>query len=294
MKHLISLKNLHIDEIREIVKLAHQIKADPLKYKIQGKKSMAIYFEKPSTRTRLSAHVACSKLDLQPISLDPNALQLGKESIRDTAEVMSSMVNGIFARASDQFLIQFAKYSKIPVINALSEKYHPTQILADLMTMEEAGIKKKCTVAWIGDGNNILNSMLVSYPRMGIQLKIACPPGYGPLKEALSLSKSSVCPPIFTNPMEAAKNADFIMTDVFISMGQEEEKTKRLNDFKGYQVNEKLLAIAKSDCKFMHCLPRTLHEVTDDVFYGKQSLVFGQAENRLHTIQAVFYHFLKD
>ena len=294
MKHLISLKNLSLYEISNLIALANTIKKQPTRYQVEGRKNLAIYFEKPSTRTRLSAHVGCHKLGVNPIALDPQALQLGKESIRDTAKVMSRLVDGLFARASDQFLFEFAKYSKIPVINALSDNYHPTQILADLMTIKEFCIKNnKLTISWIGDGNNILNSMLVTYPRMGIQLKIANPPGYEPLQEAVILANNSICPPIFTSPEEACKNANVIMTDVFISMGQEAEKQQRLKEFSSFKVTQKLFKMAQPDCKFMHCLPRTPYEVTDDVFYGPHSLVFQQAENRLHTIQACFYHYLK-
>ena len=292
-KHFISLKNLKVDEISKLVSLAKEIKIKPTKYSVPGRKNMAIFFEKPSTRTRLSAHVGCYKLGINAIALDPKALQLGKESIEDTAQVMSRIVDGLFARASDKFLLEFAKYASIPVINALSDNYHPTQILADLLTMQENGLKPKNVVSWIGDGNNILNSMLVTYPRMGIQLKVACPKGYEPLPEAVELAKNSICPPIFTSPQEACKNSNFIMTDVFISMGQEAEKEKRLKIFNGYKVTQNLFKNAAEGCKFMHCLPRTPYEVSDDVFYGKQSLVYTQAENRLHTIQAVFYQYLK-
>eukprot|EP00835_Amoeboradix_gromovi_P007139 NODE_1094_length_1293_cov_0.386097.p1 type:complete len:297 gc:universal NODE_1094_length_1293_cov_0.386097:1076-186(-) len=293
LKHLYSLKNLSVSEIINLLSIAKNIKHNPLHYSVPGKKSLAIYFEKPSTRTRLSAHVSCNKLGLNSISLDPRALQLGKESVKDTALVMSRLVDGLFARASDDFLLEFIKHSSIPVINALSESYHPTQILADLLTMQENGLEPKNVVTWIGDGNNILNSMLVTYPRMGIQLKIACPPGYEPSKQAIEIASNSICPPIFTTPKDACRNSNYIMTDVFTSMGQEADKAKRLLDFKDFKVNKTLFRNAAPNCKFMHCLPRTKHEVSDEVFYGSNSIVFEQAENRRHTIQAVFYHYLK-
>ncbi|PWY98291.1 putative ornithine carbamoyltransferase precursor [Testicularia cyperi] len=284
-------------------------------------KTVAIMFSKRSTRTRVASETSCASLGGTGLFLAPSDIQLGvNESLYDTAKVVSSMVDGIMARVGGHDEVEMlAKHSTVPVINALSARYHPTQILADLQTMLEvyptsassstssklaslAGLK----VAWVGDSNNILNDMLVAYPRLGIHLSVATPKGsayardelvWGTMQDGLSaLSKSgsssvAMGQVTWTNdPLEAVKDADVIVTDTWISMGDEAQKDQRLRDFKGFQVTEEMAKKggAKPDWKFMHCLPRKGDEVDDEVFYSNRSVVFPEAENRKWTIMSLF------
>jgi ornithine carbamoyltransferase len=272
-------------------------------------------FSKRSTRTRVATETAINYLGGQPMFLGSQDIQLGvNESLMDTTKVVSSMVDGIMARVGSHSEIEaLAKYSTVPIINALSDKYHPTQILADLMTIHEVlgpqptslspyvahathpsktlpGLK----VAWVGDGNNILHSMLVTFPKLGIHLSIATPDNHKPDEQVVEIAKKEAeatkSELIFTNdPKIAIKDADVIATDTWISMGQETEKAQRIKDFAGYQVTSQLAKEggAKSNWKFLHCLPRKQEEVTDEVFYSSNSVVFQEAENRKWTILAV-------
>ncbi|SOV02352.1 probable ornithine carbamoyltransferase precursor [Ustilago sp. UG-2017a] len=281
-------------------------------------KSIAIMFSKRSTRTRVASETSVASLGGTGLFLAPSDIQLGvNESLYDTAKVVSSMVDGIMARVGGHDEVELlSKHSTVPVINALSARYHPTQILADLQTMLEvyasassptdltslAGLK----VAWVGDSNNILNDMLVAYPRLGINLSVATPSGsayqrdelvWGTMQDGLSALTKSGSSPIalgqvnWTNdPLEAVKDADIIVTDTWISMGDETQKEQRLRDFKGFQVTNEMAKKggAKSDWKFMHCLPRKGDEVDDEVFYSDRSIVFPEAENRKWTIMSLF------
>lgn len=284
-------------------------------------KTVAIIFSKRSTRTRVASETSCASLGGTGLFLAPSDIQLGvNESLYDTAKVVSSMVDGIMARVGAHDEIELlAKHSSVPVINALSARYHPTQILADLQTMLEtfptssssktstklaslAGLK----VAWIGDSNNILNDMLVAYPRLGIHLAVATPKGdaykrdelvWGTMQDGMSALSSSGSLPYalgqvsWTNdPLEAIKDADILVTDTWISMGDEAQKDQRLRDFRGFQITEELARKggAKPDWKFMHCLPRKGDEVDDQVFYSDRSIVFPEAENRKWTIMSLF------
>ncbi|CBQ73942.1 probable ornithine carbamoyltransferase precursor [Sporisorium reilianum SRZ2] len=281
-------------------------------------KSIAIMFSKRSTRTRVASETSVASLGGTGLFLAPSDIQLGvNESLYDTAKVVSSMVDGIMARVGGHDEVELlSKHSSVPVINALSARYHPTQILADLQTMLEiyapsssptdltslAGLK----VAWVGDSNNILNDMLVAYPRLGIHLAVATPKGaayqrddlvWGTMQDGLSaLSKAGTSPVAlgqvsWTNdPSEAVRDADIIVTDTWISMGDEAQKDQRLRDFKGFQVTEQMAKLggAKPDWKFMHCLPRKGDEVDDEVFYSQRSVVFPEAENRKWTIMSLF------
>ncbi|KAN0060000.1 ornithine carbamoyltransferase [Thecaphora frezii] len=293
----------------------------PLPQSLKGK-SIAIMFSKRSTRTRVASETSVATLGGHPLFLSPSDIQLGvNESLFDTARVVSSMVDGIMARVGGHEEVEtLAANSSVPVVNALSARYHPTQILADLQTMLEifpagssssssvssdltslAGLK----VAWVGDSNNILNDMLVAYPRLGINLSVATPKGkayerdemvWGAMQDGLSELKrypTSVSSGHVTwsnDPLEAVKDADVIVTDTWISMGDEAQKEQRLRDFAGFQVTEEMAKKggAKPDWKFMHCLPRKADEVDDQVFYSDRSVVFPEAENRKWTIMAIF------
>lgn len=282
-------------------------------------RSVALIFSKRSTRTRVSSETAVASLGGQSLFLGSSDIQLGvNESLYDTSKIISSMCDGIIARVNGHDEVELlAKTADVPVINALSDRYHPMQILADLQTMTEdpvLSIKTKASattdmgpvgalqglkVAWVGDSNNILADMLVAYPRLGIDLAVAAPKGYerdeivwGEMQDGLRNTstpwrKGDVT---WTNdPKEALKDADVVVTDTWISMGEEASKEQRLRDFAGFQVTEALAKAggAKPDWRFMHCLPRKANEVDDEVFYGSRSIVFPEGENRRWTTQAL-------
>ncbi|KAI8459096.1 ornithine carbamoyltransferase, partial [Phakopsora pachyrhizi] len=318
--HLLTLADLSISQIQSLVssainfkKLAKQSSNNLQsigKTKVLDGKTIAMIFSKRSTRTRVASESATALLGGHPMFLSPSDIQLGvNESLYDTAKVVSSMVDGIMARVGDHEEVELlAKNSSVPVVNALSSLYHPTQILADLVTLLETFFPhsrhlsslKGLNIAWVGDSNNILNDMIVSYPRLGINLKIATPQNYCLDSRVMDRIKSGMhteddhhrggelfhC----NDPLQAIKDADVIVTDTWISMGQESEVKKRLEDFKGFQITEELSqkGQAKAGWKFMHCLPRHEQEVDNEVFYGPRSLVFPEAENRKWTILSVF------
>jgi ornithine carbamoyltransferase len=259
-------------------------------------KSVAMVFEKPSTRTRVSFQVAISELGGFPVSLSSAELQLGRgETVEDTARVLSRYVHVIMARVNKQESVEkLAKAASVPVINGLSDLYHPIQILADLLTLKEhKGKLKGLRVAWVGDGDNVCNSWLYGAALSGIDFAVATPQGYEPLasavSEATAMARSTGGKVTLTNdPQLAVKGADCVMTDTFVSMGEEAEKEKRERAFfPKYQVDGKLMSLAKRDAIFEHCLPAHRgEEVTSEVIDGLQSVVFDQAENRLHTTKA--------
>ncbi|KAK4051363.1 ornithine carbamoyltransferase [Microbotryomycetes sp. JL201] len=274
-------------------------------------KTVALMFSKRSTRTRVASETAIQALGGHAMFLGSGDIQLGvNETLYDTSRVVSSMVDGIMARVGHHSEVEtLAANSSVPVINALSHLYHPTQILADLQTLLEVrspfttdlGSLSGLTVAWVGDSNNILNEMMVTMPRLGINLQIATPSGYDLDQEVLERAEQGIKAENgqgkithTTKADEAVKNADVIVTDTWISMGQEDETAKRLKDFAGYQVTNDLLKRggANKDALFMHCLPRHEYEVNDEVFYGPKSVVFQEAENRKWTILAVFDAFI--
>lgn len=269
-------------------------KSNRLNKLLEGK-SLGMIFQKRSTRTRISTEVGMTFLGGHALFLGKDDIQLGEnESLRDSSLVFSRFVDGVLARVFGHEIVEeMAKYSSIPIINALSDKYHPLQILADLLTIKEhfnefSGLQ----LAWIGDGNNVCHSLMIACAKLGINMVVATPEGYKPNDEIFSYSveqsKLSECSLTWTsNPKDAARNADIIVTDTFISMGQEIEKKQKLIDFHGFQVNSELVTLAKPNYKFMHCLPRKKEEVTDDVFYSDHSIVFDEAENRLYTVMAV-------
>jgi ornithine carbamoyltransferase len=254
--------------------------------------SLAMIFEKPSTRTRVSLEVAAAELGCHALYLSANELQLGRgETIADTARVLSRYVHGITARVySHQTVMQLAKHSHVPVVNALSDWEHPLQILADLQTMRQRfGRLEGLRVAWIGDGNNVCNSLMLASAILGMEITVASPPGYGPKDQILELAKRlGGRPKVVVEPSEAAKGADVLMTDTWISMGDEGQEAERLRVFGKFQVNERLMRLAAPRAIAMHCLPAHRgQEITDEVMDGPQSAVFDEAESRLHTSKAV-------
>jgi ornithine carbamoyltransferase len=255
-------------------------------------KSLAMIFEKPSTRTRVSLEVAANELGGHALYLSAGELQLGRgETVADTARVLSRFVHGITARVySHNTVVQLAKYAQVPVVNALSDGEHPLQILADLMTIRQCfGHLEELKIAWIGDGNNVCNSMILVSAIMGMSIVVASPKGFEPKAQILEQARK-LCgsPRLVIDPAEAARGADVLVTDTWVSMGDEAEEAERLRVFGKYQVNGELLNLASEDAIAMHCLPAHRgQEITDEVMDGQQSAVFDEAENRLHTSKAV-------
>ena len=265
-------------------------------------KIVGLLFEKPSTRTRTSFEVAARRLGGDSIYLAANELQLSRgEPVKDTARILGGYLDGIVARVyAHDTVVQLAKYSRSPVVNALSDLEHPTQIVSDLFTIQEMKEKLKgLKLAYVGDGNNVCNSLLIGGALEGMSIAVACPAGYEPnatvLREAEKISRTSGGNiDVSHDPMEAAGDADLLYTDVWVSMGDEASKEKRMNDFNGYQINEDLLKVAKKDVSVMHCLPahRGL-EITDDVIEGKRSIVWQQGENKLYGAASVLEWLLR-
>jgi len=305
-RDLLTLQDYTPDEINGFLAAADRFKrgnADPDEMNILSGKSFVLLFQKPSTRTRISFEVAIDQLGGHPIVLGWRESQLGRgETIADTARVLSRYVDAIVARVYRQGdLVEMARYADIPVINALSDMYHPCQIVADLYTMlEKFGYLRGLKVAYIGDGNNVCNSLLIGCSKMGLDLSIACPEGYEPSTEAIRFAEKNSTHSgskieILRDPFRAVENANVIYTDTFVSMGNEAEREERLRVFlPKYQVNSRLLDAAPSDALFMHCLPAHRgEEVTDDVIDGPRSIVWDEAENRLHTEKAILAEIIK-
>ena len=257
-------------------------------------KSMVMIFEKPSTRTRISFDIAAKQLGGSSIILNPDVIHYGKgdESIKDTAKVLSEYADIIMMRTSlHKNLAEFAKYSDIPVINGLSEQSHPCQIMSDILTFEEIkGDIKDKTITWLGDGdNNMANSFIEASAKFGFKLNIGCPEKYKPNKNIIAWAKKNKANITVTkNPNEAVKNADCVMTDKWVSMNDKVDKKKKKQILKGYQVNKKIMKLAKSDAIFMHCLPVGRgEEATDEIVDGKQSVVWTQALNRVHAQKSI-------
>ncbi len=303
-KDLISIVDIK-DELEEIIDLGLEMKRrqrmvevyEPLK-----DKSMAMIFEKPSTRTRVSFEVAMTQLGGHALYLSPRDMQLGRgETIADTARVLSRYVDAIVYRAyKHENVVELAENASVPVINALDDLEHPCQIVADLMTIKEKkGGFRGLKLAYVGDGNNVAHSLMLGAAIVGMNFYIACPEGYEPKKdivgEARKIANETGAKIVITHdPVEAVKDADVIYTDVWVSMGDEAEKEIRLKVFKPYQVNEELVRHAKSNYIFMHCLPAHRgYEVTDDVIDSRNSVVFDEAENRLHAQKAILVRLIK-
>ncbi|MGB3908468.1 MAG: ornithine carbamoyltransferase [Methanomethylovorans sp.] len=295
MKHFISFADLTHDEVMELLDTAEVLKEKRARGKLTDllkNRSLAMFFEKSSTRTRVSFEVSMSDLGGQSIFLSSKDLQIGRgETIADTAVVLSRYVHCIAARVNEHStLLEIAAHSSVPVINALSDVEHPCQILSDLLTIREyKNHFKGLKYVWVGDGNNVCNSAILGCAIVGMQMVVACPPGYEPnakiIEQARELGGDIT---IMSDPFEAVKGADVLYTDVWISMGDEHEIDKRLNDLKAYQIDPKLLSFAKSDAIVMHCMPAHRgQEITAEVMDGPQSVVYDQAENRLHAQKAL-------
>jgi len=293
MMHLLSISDLTPKELQELLDLSSELKEqrgqemDALR-----NMSLAMIFEKPSTRTRVSFEVAMTELGGHALYLNYDDLQLGRsETICDTARVLSRYIHAITARVySHETVSELARCADVPVINALSDVEHPCQLLADLLTIREyKGDFKGLRIAWIGDGNNVCNSLMLAAAITGMTLSIASPAGYEPDPDIQSQARELGCDLTITHdPVEAASGADVLYTDVWVSMGDETEEEKRLRDFAGFQIDGNLLCHAKSDCIVLHCLPAHRgQEITGEVLDGTQSVVLDQAENRLHVQKAL-------
>ncbi|NVM28839.1 MAG: ornithine carbamoyltransferase [Candidatus Helarchaeota archaeon] len=299
-RSFLTLRDLSFEEIKFLLEMARDFKQHRGMYRRQAPltgKILVMIFQKRSTRTRVTAELAMSELGGKAIFLGMDDIHLGaNESIRDTAAVLGRMSSAILARVyNHEDLEELTKYAGVPVINALSDKFHPLQGLADLLTIEthlETFADKK--VAWVGDGNNVCHSLMIACAKMQLEIMVASPQHHEPLEEVVNYCKEIAKVPVeVTNvPKEAVTDADVIVTDTFISMGQEALRSEKLKGFKEFQVNADLVKSAKPDYIFMHCLPRHQEEVTDEIFYGSHSVVFEEAENRLHTITGVLRNLL--
>ena len=298
-KSLISINDLSLEEINEILKLSKELKdklGNRIPHRILEGKTLGMIFSKPSTRTRVSFQTGIYQLGGLGMYFGQGELQLGKsESIEDTAKVLSRYLNGIMIRTfSHQDVIDLAKYGSIPVINGLTDLLHPCQVLADLFTIQEKKNRLKgLKLAYIGDGNNMAHSLLYGCSKMGMHISIASPEDYKPKEEIVNNAKINAAVSgseinILNSPVEAVKDADIVYTDVWASMGQESEKNERKKIFAHYQVNPELIKYAKKDYIFMHCLPAHRgDEVVNEIADSENSVIFDEAENRLHVQKAI-------
>ena len=292
MRHFLTLKDFTKEEILEIIDLGLEIKKD-LKagiYKEQLKnKTLAMIFEKSSTRTRVSFETGMFQLGGHALFLSSRDIHLGRgEPVKDTARVISSMCDMVMIRTFEHSKIEeFASYSKVPVINGLTDSFHPVQLLADYMTLIEHNAHNNLVAAYVGDGNNMTNSWLILAAKLGFELRVATPKGYEVDEDVLTYTmqeakKSGAIIKIFNDPKEAVKDATVVITDTWASMGQEDEKEKRIKDFKGYIVDDNLMSLT-NNAKFLHCLPAYREqEVSEKVLEDHADIVFNEAENRLH------------
>lgn len=305
-KDLLKMNDLSKEEILEILNLADQLKYEQ-KHGIEHKhlkgKSLGMIFEKSSTRTRVSFEVGMYQLGGNALFLSNRDLQIGRgEPIKDTARVLSRFLDGIMIRTFSQEGIEtLAKYSSIPIINALTDDEHPCQVLADLMTIREyKNVLEGLNVAFIGDGNNMANSLMIGCLKVGMNFSVASPEGYTVNDTYLSLGKEiakkeNVNLNITTSPLEAVKDADVVITDVWASMGQEDEQILRLKAFNGFQVNDELMNLAKKDAMVLHCLPaHREEEITEKMLEKHSSEIFDESENRLHAQKAVLIKLMKN
>jgi ornithine carbamoyltransferase len=291
LRHFLTLLDLDRKELMQLLQRAIVLKAarkgehgTPLRGKM-----LAMIFDKSSTRTRVSFEAGMAQLGGTSMFLSPRDMQLGRgEPIEDTARVLSRMVDAVVIRTHAHATIErFAAYATVPVINALTDMYHPCQLLADLQTyVEKRGDISGKVVAWVGDGNNVCHSWINAAYLMGFELRIAAPKGYEPDAKLLERSRNRIV--LTRKPQEAVRGADVVVTDTWASMGQEDEKAKRERDFAGFLVDERLMGLARTDALFMHCLPAYRgYEVTAEVIDGAQSVVWDEAENRLHSQKAL-------
>ena len=295
MKHLLKMLDLSKEEILDILNLADQLKYENkngIEHHILKGKTLGMIFQKSSTRTRVSFETGMYQLGGQALFLSNRDLQIGRgEPVQDTARVLSRYLDGIMIRTFEQKEVEdLAKYGSIPVINGLTDFCHPCQVLADLMTIREfKGRLEGLKMCYIGDGNNMANSLIVGGLKVGMEVSIACPKDYQPAAEVLEFAKGYGDKFSMTDvPLEAAKNADVLFTDVWTSMGEEAETEKRKIAFKGYQINDDIMAVAKADAMVQHCLPaHREEEITEKVFEAHANEIFEEAENRLHAQKAV-------
>jgi ornithine carbamoyltransferase len=296
-RHFLTLLDMTPEELHQIVQRAIILKQmrnagetyEPLKNKV-----MAMIFEKASTRTRVSFEAGMAQFGGHAMFLSPRDTQLGRgEPVEDSARVISSMVDVVMIRTFSHELVEtFARYSKVPVINALTDDYHPCQLLADMQTfVEQRGSIKGKTVAWVGDGNNMCNSYINAARQFDFKLNIACPEDFAPNTDLVARNSDRVN--VFASPEEAVKGAHLVVTDVWASMGQEDEQRERIREFRGYQVSPALMDLAEEDALFMHCLPAHRgEEVSEDMLDDPRSVVFEEAENRLHAQKALLEFLL--
>ncbi len=306
MKHFISIHDITTEEFHHLLELGLKLKKEQkagISHPILAGKTLGMIFTKSSTRTRISFEVGMYQLGGHPMFLNANDMQLGRgESIYDTANVMSRFVDGIMIRTfAHQDVLDLAKYGSVPVINALTDYLHPCQAMADLMTVyEHKGKLEGLKLAYVGDGNNVAHSLLYACAKAGMDMTVATPKGYECAPEVVENAKAdgkqTGATILTTNdPVEAMKNADVVCTDTWTSMGQEAEKAERVKIFKDYQVNGELFAKAKEDAVFIHCLPAYRgYEVTEEVIDGPRSIIFDEAENRLHAQKAILATLMAD
>ena len=308
MKNFLNISDLTSSDLRDIIEEAKRRKLGRKGFKKSQSdldspfknKSMIMIFEKPSTRTRISFDIAIKQLGGSSIVLNPDGIHYGKgdESIRDTAKVLSEYADIIMIRTSShKNLVEFGLHASIPIINGLSEQSHPCQVMSDILTFEEIfGSIKNKTIAWLGDGNNNMsNSFIEAAVKFNFNFKIACPNKYKPNNKILNWAKKNNAKiQVTNNPIDAVKDADCVMTDKWISMNDKVDKKKKKKALKNYQVNNKLMSLAKADAIFMHCLPVGRgEEVTDKVIDGKQSVIWLQALNRVHVQKSIINWCIK-
>ena len=303
MKHFINLKDISASDLRKIVEDAKKRKIKREKFNtldvdrdnpLKGKLLLQM-FEKASSRTRLSFYLAIKQLGGGTITLKANELHMGEggESLADTAKILSTYGDCFMLRSdSDKKIKEFSKHLSIPIINGLSPSSHPTQVLSDIFTVEE--IKKKpiskLNICWIGDSNNVLNSLIAASVKFSFNLSVGCPKNYEPQKFVMDwLKKNKKKINIFNDPKKAVTNADVIFSDKVISLNDKVNKAKKIKDFKKFKINSKLMSVAKKDAIFLHCLPRG-SEVSDDIFLGKKSYVWQQALNRVHVQKSILLY----
>jgi ornithine carbamoyltransferase len=293
LRHFLTLKDFTKEEILEIIEIGLEIKKDLRNgiYKEQLKnQTLAMIFEKSSTRTRVSFETGMFQLGGHALFLSNRDIHLGRgEPVKDTARVISSMCDMVMIRTFEHSMIEeFAKYSKVPVVNGLTDSYHPVQLLADYMTMVEYGVDKNAVAAYVGDGNNMTHSWMMLAAKLGFELRIATPKGYevddDVLTEALQIAKASgAVIKVGNDPKEAVKDSTIVITDTWASMGQEDEKDERVQAFKGYMVDGAMMSLAQEGAIFLHCLPAYRgQEVSEEVLESHSEVVFAEAENRLH------------
>ncbi|MDR2099506.1 MAG: ornithine carbamoyltransferase [Campylobacteraceae bacterium] len=298
MRHFLTLRDFSKEEILEVISLGIKLKKKAKKGKFKPylkDKILGMIFEKSSTRTRVSFEVGIHQLGGKGLFLSSDDIQLGRgEPLKDTARVLSRMVDMVMIRTFGQErLEEFAKYSTVPLISGLSDRYHPMQLLADFMTICEHGKNKNLIAAYVGDGNNIANSWLMLASKIGFEFRISTPKGYEPNQQVLAdaykfAKKSGAKITICENPKDAVKGATVVTTDTWVSMGQENEKERRVKDFEGFMVDCKMMALAQKDALFLHCLPAYRgYEISDEVFEAHADEIFDEAENRLHVQKAV-------